>query len=81
MKCTLEEFIYTYPCEYEYGFTNSEIEEILNEFNIKIKDFNKNHGCNTCMRINDETINYHTDVYQTISNILNNTTTHPLLWD
>lgn len=66
MKHTIEEIVYVYPTKYEIGFLEEEINELLLEFGIKKKDFNEKHGINTCMIVDEDVINYKTDVYTTI---------------
>jgi len=62
----LKDLVYKYKTNYEHGFTNIEIQNLLEELNINERRFNKALGCNTCMIIDGNIITYHTDVLKGI---------------
>lgn len=79
MKCTLEEFIYTFPSKYREGFLQDEIREILYEFDIKLKEYAKNSGINTCMIIGKEIISFKHDVLRALELCIYKKTN--IMWD
>lgn len=65
MKLTSEnisQFIDSYPTKYPQGFLSSETTKILLEHNIDQDKFYKALGVNTCMRMDNQILNYHCDI-------------------
>ncbi len=55
--------VYNYPTKHKQGFISSEIDELLKDFpDIDMDKFNLAFMGNTCMLIDDDSINYHCDV-------------------
>ena len=62
----ISKFVEEYPTKYREGFTDSELNAIVNKISeIYEFDYKAYRGSlfgNTCMMIDGEMINYHTDV-------------------
>ena len=65
----LKELVYSYKTDSKYGFTNSEMRELIDMFpNINMEKFNNAMMGNTCMsNERGEIINYHCDVLTALS--------------
>lgn len=68
----VDKFINEYPTKYEYGFIDSEINDILEKYNIDKDKFYTGLGVNTCMLINGETITYHCDILKGLYCVIEN---------
>jgi len=75
--------VYNYKTKSEYGFIDSEIEDILKDFpGINMKKFNDAMMGNTCMMSDDnKIINYHHDVEKAIRCGVENRDLTWLEWD
>lgn len=63
----MKDKIYNYVTKYPQGFTSSEIEELLKEYpSVNMQAFNDALFGNTCMRIDDQIITYHCDIYKAL---------------
>jgi hypothetical protein len=77
----LSEIISYFPKKYEHGFIRSEIEALLKKYKLSSSKFNKEMGVNSAMSINNETVNYDTDVEMSIRCIIRGKTKNALEWD
>jgi hypothetical protein len=67
MKKEIKTFIENYPSKYEYGFLETEIEEILGHYpEINMDKFENALMGNTCMMIEGKIIQYHCDIVKAI---------------
>lgn len=63
----IKDKVYNFKTKSEYGFTQSEMEELLKDYpNVNMDKFNNAMMGNTCMVIEGEVINYHIDVYHAL---------------
>jgi hypothetical protein len=70
-----------FPVKYEYGFTKSEIKELLTEYDINPEKFYKALGVNTCMIIDGQSITYHCDIEKALFCVVENREQNFLEWD
>ena len=68
----ISDIINNYPTKYPYGFTASEITNILEEYDIDKDKFYNALGINTCMVIDGQTITYHCDILKGLNCVLEN---------
>lgn len=68
----LEDKVYNFPTKYPEGFTQKEIEKLLEDYpNVEMSKFNDAMCGNTCMTKSEEDnklviVNYHCDVYKAL---------------
>lgn len=63
MKMNIREKVYKYPTKYKEGFIQSEIDNLLKDFqDIDMEKFNSALVGNTCMVKDNEIIQYHCDI-------------------
>ena len=66
----IEQTVMSFKTKYEEGFIDSEIDELIKQFNITKESFNEAFGCgHTCMLIDDHVVIYHCDVINAIARI------------
>jgi hypothetical protein len=70
-----------FPVKYEYGFTTSEIIELLTEYDINSEKFYTSLGVNTCMIIDGQSITYHCDIEKALFCVVENREQNFLEWD
>jgi hypothetical protein len=70
-----------FPVKYEYGFTASEIKELLTRYDINSEKFYKALGINTCMVIEGQRITYHCDIEKALFCVVENREQNFLEWD
>jgi hypothetical protein len=83
-KLTVEDVakvVNEYPTKYEYGLTSIELSQLLLKYNIDRKIFYEKLGVNTCMIIENQTINYHCDIEKALYCVLENRDQLPGEWD
>lgn len=68
----LSNFIDTYPTKYQHGFLFIETNEILERFNIDKDAFYTAMGINTCMVVEGQTLNYHSDIELALRCVIEN---------
>ena len=68
----LKQEVYNYNTKYKEGFIESEILDLLNKYKIEPDKFNRTLGVHTVMRIDNQFITFHGDVYNTIVACLDN---------
>lgn len=74
--------VYEYDTKHTQGFIKSEIEELLKLYpEINMDKFNNALGGNTCMRIDNEIITYHCDIYKAVLCGLENRNLSLSEWD
>ena len=66
----ISEVVNNFQTNYEEGFTNIEIQELLSEYDINFDLFYENLGINTTMIIDGEFITYHSDIIKTLNRII-----------
>lgn len=63
----IREKVYNFKTKNKEGFVQSEIDTLLEDYpNIDKDKFNSALMGITCMRINDETVIYHCDIYKAL---------------
>jgi hypothetical protein len=77
----LSDFINNYPTKHKYGFMGSEINEILEKFDIDKEKFYTALGVNTCMIIEGEILNYHCDIELALRCVIENREKRLDEWD
>lgn len=78
----VKDYISTFVTKYPHGFTNVEIEKVLENFpNVNREKFNNAMFGNTCAMIDGNVINYHTDVERAIRCGLENRNLTQEEWD
>jgi hypothetical protein len=70
-----------FPVKYEYGFTASEINTLLTEYDLDENLFYQKLGVNTCMVIEGQTITYHCDIEKALFCLVENRDQNFLEWD
>jgi len=70
-----------FPVKYEYGFTASEINTLLTEYDLNEDLFYQKLGVNTCMVIEGQTITYHCDIEKALFCLVENRDQNFLEWD
>lgn len=70
-----------FPVKYEYGFTASEINTLLTEYDLDENLFYQKLGVNTCMVIEGQTITYHCDIEKALFCLVENRNQNFLEWD
>lgn len=70
-----------FPVKYEYGFTASEINTLLTEYDLDENLFYQKLGVNTCMVIEGQTITYHCDIEKALFCLVENRDENFLEWD
>lgn len=70
-----------FPVKYEYGFTASEINTLLTEYDLDENLFYQKLGLNTCMVIEGQTITYHCDIEKALFCLVENRDENFLEWD
>lgn len=70
-----------FPVKYEYGFTASEINTLLTEYDLNEDLFYQKLGVNTCMVIEGQTITYHCDIEKALFCLVENRDENFLEWD
>ena len=70
-----------FPVKYEYGFTASEINTLLTEYDLDEDLFYQKLGVNTCMVIEGQTITYHCDIEKALFCLVENRDENFLEWD
>lgn len=70
-----------FPVKYEYGFTASEINTLLTEYDLDEDLFYQKLGVNTCMVIEGQTITYHCDIEKALFCLVENRDQNFLEWD
>jgi hypothetical protein len=78
---TLNEFIENYPTKHKEGFVGSEINDVLEKYNIDKDKFYTALGINTAMVIGGEWITYHCDVEKGLRCVLEDRDQNYLEWD
>lgn len=68
----VEDFIYEYPTKNKEGFVGSEINTILEKYEIDKDKFYDALGVNTCMMIGGEFVTYHCDVLKGLRCVIEN---------
>jgi len=68
----LFDFISNYPTKHKQGFLPIETNEILERFNIDKKLFYEKLGVNTCMVIEEQTVNFKSDIELALRCVLEN---------
>jgi hypothetical protein len=68
----LFDFISNYPTKHKQGFLPIETNEILKRFNIDKKLFYEKLGVNTCMVIEEQTVNFKSDIELALRCVLEN---------
>jgi len=78
----IEEKVYNFKTKNREGFTQSEIETLLNDFpGIDMKKFNQHLGRITVMEIDNEIIIYHIDVLHALMAYLGDRNAKNRAWD
>jgi hypothetical protein len=70
-----------FPVKYEYGFTASEINTLLTEYDLNEDLFYQKLGVNTCMVIEGQTITYHCDIEKALFCLVENRDEDLWEWD
>jgi hypothetical protein len=70
-----------FPVKYEYGFTASEINTLLTEYDLDENLFYQKLGVNTCMVIEGQTITYHCDIEKALFCLVENRDEDLWEWD
>lgn len=70
-----------FPVKYKYGFTASEINTLLTEYDLNEDLFYQKLGVNTCMVIEGQTITYHCDIEKALFCLVENRDQNFLEWD
>jgi hypothetical protein len=78
----IQKLVYNYPTMYAEGFTNKEVKDLASKIpNINMKKVNNSLYCNTCIKIENELINYHHDVLLAITCGVQNRDVNIEEWD
>ena len=77
----LRQEVFLYKTKHIEGFTESEILDLLTKYKIEPDKFNRTLGVHTAMRIDNQFITFHGDVYNTIVACLENRELNLKEWD
>lgn len=76
----LQKVIYNYPTKHKEGFVTEEMFLLCKELGADVKLFNQNLGVNTVIKVKEEFVVYHTDVFRAMRETMGHEVS-PLEWD